>query len=226
MSRASEERQAFRFYVRRDSIRSAEWVVRICGASSSEVYLSTRTSFGSLKVSLHSSGYCQHGFTKRARDEMPENERSALDRWTVSRPLQGRSILAYRIFFPASELHQYSEVIHPNAVPIPLNSDENQLVVDVLFSAPPLRTEQDWPEGTLGARNELGDGRSLDIRITESPIDWGLVAEAMSLSRSGDSRPLPPTAYKGRAGYAFGLESASGSHFAMEMHPRHRPLHQ
>lgn len=224
MSRASEERQAFRFYVRRDSLRSAEWVVRVGGASSSEVYLSTRTNFGSLKVSLHSSGYCQHGLTKRAKDEMPEDERGALDRWIVSRPGRGRSILAYRIVFPGSELHQYAEIPHLNAVPIPLNSDENQLVVDVLFSAPPFPSEKDWPGGTLGARSELGDGRSLDIRITESPINWGLVAEAMAMSRSGESRPLPPTAYKGRAGYAFGGDAISGSRFAMEVHPRHRPL--
>lgn len=221
MGESSAEQQIFRFVGQYGTHRSAEWIIRVAGSSSDDVYLSTRMNFGSLKVSLHASGYCQHGLTAPVRPQVPPDRRGAFDRWSMEPPAPGTSRLAYRVILPGSELHEYPKPLHAKTYPFYLASAENQLNVDVCFTAPPFSVEDWYPEGSLAARYNLGSGAVLDVRCTETPIDWGLVIEAIAITSTGDSRSLPPTAYRGRAGYAFGVDPILGVRFAMEMHPRH-----
>lgn len=122
-----------------DGRRSSVWRV---WTQADEAYLATRSMAGQVKISLHASGYCQHGLTQRVRDLMPLGEQ-AFDRWYQPQGQPGVLEPAYQIYFPGSELLLQQEPPPPSASLIPLSTDEHEVSVGVFKVRMPLPPAED-----------------------------------------------------------------------------------
>jgi len=67
--------------------RSAEWRAwtgKERERATDEVYAAPRRRIDEFKISLHSNGYAQYGFSERVRQSIRPGDRHALDRWQLS----------------------------------------------------------------------------------------------------------------------------------------------
>lgn len=80
------------------------WAVKKKG----DVYITCRDNFKECKVSLHASGKWRMGFTQEALKKHPnllnENENRAWEIWNKPEPQLPDVVIAYRLYFPPSEL--------------------------------------------------------------------------------------------------------------------------
>lgn len=206
-----------RLYGLLGSQRSAEWSVIVGGRSKDEVYLSTRAELGDLKISLHSSGYSQHGFTPRVREQLPAGNREALDKWKRRRGDAGERVLAYRIVLPGQSMRLALGSQHPEAVPIPLSGNDRELTIDLQFTEPPATPLTPWPDGPLVASYELGRGTVLELTARERPTDPGLMAAYVNAKRQFPATMLPGSLYASSPGYGFGWDPRPGVRCATEL---------
>ena len=86
----------------RSGPRSTIWKVWVQG---NEGYLSSRMFGSELKVSLHSTGECQWSCTDSwVKKHGCRNAQRHITRWLVDKPLQNRSVLAFKVDIPSSEI--------------------------------------------------------------------------------------------------------------------------
>lgn len=212
-----------RFYIQdREGRRSSVWRVMVHG---DETYLAARSMFGQVKISLHSSGYCQHGFTEVVRDKLPVDEREALDRWQQPRGDPGVFEPAYMIYFPGSELFQQEEEPPASATAIPITSRDMEITVGVFFTERPLPSVEggDIEPLNLVARLPLGRGAAVDVLWVEGPCVQGRVREVKAHYHGTNTRLMPCVISK-EWDYAYGFgqhprdsSPLAGLHWALEI---------
>ena len=121
-----------------DGITSNAW--RIWATKHGDVYIACRDNFNETKVSLHASGRWRMGFTTEAIAKKPEiiqnNQNRAWDVWDMPPTSLPNTVIAFRLFFPISELavrpdqrkpKDWAKVIFIEALP------EGKLTVISLF---------------------------------------------------------------------------------------------
>ena len=194
--------------------------------SGDEAYLAARSMFGQVRISLHSSGYCQQGFTKAVRDELPVGEREALDRWQQPRGDPGVLEPAYMIYFPGSELLEQEKEPPASATAIPMTSRDMEITVGVFFTEPPLPKLEGDDLGPLNlvARLPLARGAAVDVLWSEGPSVQGRVREVKTVHHHGIDTRLMPRVISKEWDYAYGFgqhpqdgSPLAGMHWALEI---------
>jgi hypothetical protein len=89
-----------------DGLTSNAW--RIWATKHGDVYIACRDNFNETKVSLHASGRWRMGFTTEAITKNPNilqsNQNRAWDVWDTPPASLPNTVIAFRLFFPRSEL--------------------------------------------------------------------------------------------------------------------------
>lgn len=188
----------------------------VAGPTGDDVYLSTRGEFGNLKISLHASGYCQHGFTQRMRDELPVGQREALDKWKRRQGPAGVRELVYRIVLPGRSMVLHHGSQHRQALPIPLSSADREVVIDLCFTEPPAKPLEAYPNGPRAASTELGRGTLLEVLVQERHTDPGIYLTIERALAVLQPTWLPGKLYDAGPGYSFGWDPRPGVRCATE----------
>jgi hypothetical protein len=99
-----------------NGITSNSW--RCWGEKKGDVYIACRDNFKECKVSLHASGRWRMGFTEEALKKHPnllnENQNRAWEVWDKPPPQLPDVVIAYRLYFPTSELGVLPGQRHPD----------------------------------------------------------------------------------------------------------------
>ena len=117
-----------------DGRRSAEWRLWTGkGKPTDETYLAPRSRAGEMKVSLHASGYAQHGLTGPARDRLRAGDKHAFDRWETSSAVAAGVTLAYVLRFYERELRRVGG-LRRDSVAVPAGVDDGRIVLGIYIS--------------------------------------------------------------------------------------------
>ncbi|WP_264032400.1 hypothetical protein [Cellulosimicrobium sp. SH8] len=128
-------RPVVRFAVRAsDGRRSAEWRLWTGDKKpTDETYLAPRSLAGDFKVSLHKSGYSQHGPTSRVRERVRPGARHALDRWESSAEVARGIRLTYALRFYERELRHAGE-LSASTLFVPASVEDGSTVLGVYIT--------------------------------------------------------------------------------------------
>lgn len=162
---------SYRFYVESaDGRRSNEWLVTVSGPNQADVYVAPRAMMRQLKVSLHESGYCQLGPTRRLRNMISWRFRQALERWHHDRHSVTVSP-AFAVVFRDDQLrYPDDESLHSDSIAVPIGFEQELWVLFMIQPEDQIDRESYDPLQLLH-RIGLGDGTVLDLLITERPAN-------------------------------------------------------
>lgn len=172
-----------------DGRRSSTWLAIV---NKNDVYLSSLTMMGQIKVSLHASGFCKQGFTQRVHEALPEGpERAALDTWHRRKGQPGVPEPAYLVYLAGSELRNQDEGVDPCTVVIPCTGDDREIALGFFLVEPPLPEAQAYePMRHLG-RLPRADGSAVDVLCIEQPREDSRIEDALHMHYGGATRELP-----------------------------------
>lgn len=208
---ARRNRPEIRFVVS-DSIgrRSSVWRVIVGG---NQVYLSADSLFGQVKISLHSDGYCQQGYTEKVRSVLPPGKgRAALDRWRQPKGQPGVLQPAYMLYFTGSQLLHQEKGLPPDTVIVPSSAEDREVKVGLFFVEPPLPELDDVSPLNHLVRLPLRSGAAVDLLWCEVPRAVGRVEAVKHMYLNTPSRELPVLLSEEKDyGYGFGGRPNDGS---------------
>lgn len=169
--------------------RSGIW--KFWSTRTGDVYIACREMRGGFKVSIHSSGLCNAGFSSEyAKGTLREygvwSGSRHIEQWRIVRPVT-QPTMAARLFIPGSEVRVLAnhEKHSPRITWIPLPSPDKTVCIEVVLA----RSQDQFRSEDCGriftARWALGSGESLWVghQTIDTPRD---VLEGIATQRSGD----------------------------------------
>jgi hypothetical protein len=197
-----------------NGLTSNAW--RIWATRHGDVYIACRDNFTEAKVSLHASGRWRMGFTTEAIVKKPEllsdNQNRAWDVWDAPPVSLPNTIIAFRLFFPASELAVRQEQRKPKGwakvvfIEAPPMGKLTVLTLFVIVGDINLSHESE-PSFCL-ASLDIGDNRYAQLIAHGEPEGYipTLIKESVASARKQTEAKgieIPNDAY----GYFFGQQS-------------------
>lgn len=202
-----------------NGLTSNAW--RLWATKAGDVYIACRDNFKEAKVSLHASGRWRMGFTTEAIAKntklLPGDQNRAWEVWHQPPRLPSKTVIAFRLIFPTSELavrpeqrvpKEWARVIHIEAGP------PGKLTILTLFitTGDVLLKHESEPSFCL-ASLDIGSGRRAQLVAHGDPEgEWPtLIERGVTTARKqaeGAGIEIPDEAY----GYFFGHRD-DGSRF-------------
>lgn len=198
-----------------EGLTSNAWRVWVRQGS---VYVACRDNFKEAKVSLHRGGRWRMAFTDTAAEKLvPTGEDRVWEKWTEPLPQLPGTVIAFRLFYPRSELavrleqrkpSEWTNVIHIEAAPA-----EKLTAATLFITAGEIGLTHDSEPSFCLASLDLGDGRRAQVIVHDEPEGNipALIERSTATTRAqleAEGTPIPSDAYS----YLFG-KMEDGSRF-------------
>lgn len=184
-----------------------------CWVEKSGVYIACRDNFQDAKVSLHTRGHWRMGFSDQAIKKnipgfIPANRNRAWDLWSEPPPQLPKTIVAFKLYFPNSELavrpeHRTSKKIWKKTMYVDIRKRLPpgwMTIVTLFVTTGDIRLRHERNPSICLASLDMGDGRYAQLVAHGDPegdildlIDTGITKGRIQAEQAGVK--IPPEGY-------------------------------